>query len=122
MAVSLDRVGSIRWQLTLDLDCGPYDRFRCLHIPSFTQRVQDFHRQFPTSGGISSDQAAFLPLYTACLCASLHLMTDEVLRNTGYNQKERDAALSDWNELLEMTLVKIDWAGSPRLESLQAFM
>lgn len=49
-------------------------------------------------------------------------MTDEVLRNTGYNQKERDAALLDWNELLEMTLVKIDWAGSPRLESLQAFM
>ena len=49
-------------------------------------------------------------------------MTDEVLRNTGYNQVERTAALSDWNEILELTLVKTDWAGSPRLESLQAFM
>lgn len=52
----------------------------------------------------------------------MHLMTDDVLKTTGYSQEERTAALSDWSEVVELSMVKIDWAGSPRLETLQAFM
>jgi hypothetical protein len=97
-------------------------RSRCLHVPTFVQQVKDFQRYLPLSGRIAIEQAAFLPLYSACLCASLHLMTDDVLKTTGYSQEERDAALSDWSEVVELSMVKIDWAGSSRLEPLQAFM
>jgi hypothetical protein len=97
-------------------------RSRCLHVPTFVQQVKEFQQYLPLSGRIAAEQASFLPLYGACLCASLHLMTDDVLKTTGYSQEERTAALSDWSEIVELSMVKIDWAGSPRLETLQAFM
>jgi len=93
-----------------------------MHVPTFVKQVKEFQQYLPLSGRIAAEQASFLPLYGACLCASLHLMTDDVLKTTGYSQEERSAALSDWSEIVELTMVKIDWAGSPRLETLQAFM
>jgi hypothetical protein len=97
-------------------------RFRIFHIPTFFQRLAVFHSQLPLINPVTNDQAAFVALYAAIICTSLHLMDEHTLANVGVTVTQRPKHLQDLSDLVEQALVKCDWAGVPRIETLQAFM
>ncbi|KAJ9102966.1 hypothetical protein QFC19_004523 [Naganishia cerealis] len=96
--------------------------FRIFHIPTFFQRLAVFNAQLPLVNPVTNDQAAFVALYAAIICTSLHLMDEQTLANVGVTVSARPGYLQDLSDLVEQALVKCDWAGVPRIETLQAFI
>ncbi|KAJ9094996.1 hypothetical protein QFC21_005789 [Naganishia friedmannii] len=96
--------------------------FRIFHIPTFFQRLAVFNTQLPLVNPVTNDQAAFTALYAAIICTSLHLMDEQTLANVGVTVSARPGYLQDLSDLVEQALVKCDWAGVPRIETLQAFI
>ncbi|GHJ83653.1 hypothetical protein NliqN6_0055 [Naganishia liquefaciens] len=96
--------------------------FRIFHIPTFFHRLTVFHSQLPLVNPVTNDQAAFVALYAAIICTSLHLMDEHTLANVGVTVTQRPKHLQDLSDLVEQALVKCDWAGVPRIETLQAYI
>jgi hypothetical protein len=49
-------------------------------------------------------------------------MDEQTLANVGVTVSARPGYLQDLSDLVEQALVKCDWAGVPRIETLQAFV
>jgi hypothetical protein len=49
-------------------------------------------------------------------------MDESSLANVGVTRTARASYLQELSDLVELALVKCDWGGVPRIETLQAFM
>lgn len=71
---------------------------------------------------IRHDWVPFTALYSAILSVTLHLMDEASLGAIDFDKELREVTARLCGELLEMCLMKGDWAKHHCLEYLQAFM
>ncbi|KAJ9121209.1 hypothetical protein QFC24_004884 [Naganishia onofrii] len=95
--------------------------FRCVHVPSFKQRIQHFMSN-PLFNPMTVKDAGFLSLYAACLCTSLHLMEPTRLLETGYTQESRDVATTHLSQLVMTCFSQGDMSQRHMLEFIQAYI